>query len=550
LLALVIAMNMAIVYINVRLNSWNAEFYNALATKNLPGFRHALLEFVIIAFSYVAIAIYRIYFRQMLEFRWRQWLTGDYVKRWLGDHAFYRIERDHLADNPDQRITDDLQGLATTTLALSIDLLSTLVTLFSFIVILWTVSGALSITLFNTPLHIPGYMVWAALIYAVLGSFVMFKVGRPFVTINYQQQRVEADFRFMLVRLRESAEQVALYNGAAAEEKRVDGAFGRIRQNWWQVMRLTKRLTLVNSFYGQAAIIFPIMAASPQYFSGGITLGVLMQINDAFGQVSGAMSWFINSYGTLAGWRATVNRLREFRRALDTQHFGEAASPGTEHGGINVRRTADHLIATHDLVLMRPNGDTLSTIGNQQFVPGSRWLVRGPSGCGKSTLLRALAGLWPFGDGNIEIPADARVMFLPQQSYMPIDSLKAALAYPSDESAFTDAQYREVLDTCLLGDYVEHLQESTHWARRLSPGEQQRIAMARVLLQKPDYAFMDEATSALDTATARALYRMLVDRLPNTAIISVAHGGALDDFHDQQLDVAPPASPQGEPLNA
>jgi putative ATP-binding cassette transporter len=456
----------------------------------------------------------------------------------LGDDAFYRIERDRLTDNPDQRITEDLRSLASTSLALSLDLLSTLVTLFSFIVILWTVAGALSITVFHTPLHIPGYMVWVALIYAAVGSAIVFKVGRPLVTISYQQQRVEADFRFMLIRLRESAEQVALYDGAETEGKRAGGAFERIRDNWRQVMKLTKRLTLVNSVYGQIAIIFPIIAAAPQYFSGVFSLGVLMQINSAFGTVSDSMSWFINSYSTLADWRATVNRLREFRRVIDTQHFVETESPATLGGGISLRRTAGNAIETRGLVLVRPDGQPMSSIRDLAIAPGAHWLVSGPSGCGKSTLLRALAGLWPFGSGEIDVPASAHMLFIPQQSYIPIDTLKAALAYPSDEERFTDEQYREVLELCHLSEYGDHLQESAHWAHRLSPGEQQRLAFARVLLQKPEYAFLDEATSALDIATEQALYRALIARLPGTAIVSVAHRQSLDDFHEEKLEMA------------
>jgi len=532
-----VVLNLAIVYINVRLNSWNATFYDALQRKDWGAFKHALLVFSYIVFPYIVIAIYRIYFRQLLEFRWRQWLTNDYLRRWLGDHAFYRIERDRLADNPDQRITDDLQSLASTSLALSLDLLSTLVTLFSFVTILWTISGAISFTLLGHPLHIPGYMVWAALIYAVVGSYVMFKAGRPLVTINYQQQRVEADFRFMLVRLRESSEQIALYNGADTETRRANTAFGRIRDNWRQVMKLTKRLTLVNSIYGQVANIFPILAASPQYFSGGFTLGILMQISDAFGQVSGAMSWFIGSYSTLAGWRATVNRLREFRRAIDNQHSAETESDATLGGGINLHRVPANAITTQDLVLERPNGDPMNTVKDLHIEPGSRWLVKGPSGCGKSTLLRALAGLWAYGRGTIELPVDAKVMFLPQQSYMPIDTLKAALTYPSEDTAFTDAQCVEVLERCDLGALGEHLNESAHWARRLSPGEQQRIAFARVLLQAPDYVFMDEASSALDGPTEAKLYGTLIGALPKTAIVSVGHRQTLDGYHQHILDM-------------
>ena len=536
LLLLVVALNLAVVYISVQLNAWNATFYNALNRKDAAAFGHSLVVLGYIAAPYIIITIYRTYFRQLLEFRWRQWLTNNYLERWLGDGAFYRLERDRLVDNPDQRISDDLQSLATTSLALSIDLLSTLVTLFSFVTILWSLSGA-AFSLFGHQLHIPGYMVWASLIYAIVGSFVIFKMGRPLVTITYQQQRVEANFRFLLIRLRESSEQIALYNGADTEKHSANTVFGTIRDNWRQVMRLTKRLTLVNSVYGQIAIIFPFVVATPQYFAGAFTIGVLMQISDAFGTVSGAMSWFIGSYGTLAGWRATVNRLREFRRVIDDQHFAEVESDATLGGGINLHRVPASAITTQDLVLKRPNGDPMNVVKDLHIEPGARWLVRGPSGCGKSTLLRALAGLWAYGGGTIEIPVEAKVMFLPQQSYMPIDTLKATLTYPSEHTAFTDAQCLEVMERCDLSNLRERLAESTHWAQRLSPGEQQRIAFARVLLQAPDYVFMDESSSALDGPTEAKLYGTLISALPKTAIVSVGHRQTLDGYHQHFLDM-------------
>lgn len=537
LLALVIVMNMTMVWLNVQFNSWNATFYDAIQRKDANAFWHSLLIFCYLVFPMILIAIYRIYFRQMLEFKWRQWLTNHYMQRWLKDHAFYRIERDRLADNPDQRVTDDLQSLAHATLALSLDFLSTLVTLFSFTNILWRVAGALSFSLGGVQLHIPGYMVWTALLYAIVGTFIMFRAGRPLVTINYQQQRVEADFRFSLVRLRENAEQIALYDGAQTECGHAKTAFSRIRDNWRMIMRLTKRLTLVNSLYAQIAIIFPIVAASPQYFAGTFTLGTLMQISSAFGTVSDSMSWFISSYGTLANWRATVNRLREFNRAIDDQHFLETESPATLSGGINLHRTANASIDTKGLALALPNGSTLTHVPDLHIEKGARWLIRGESGCGKSTLLRAMAGLWAFGGGIIDVPAGAKLFFVPQQSYMPIDTLKAALSYPSDQETFTDAQCREALQLCQLGDYAAHLTESSHWARRLSPGEQQRVAFARVLLQAPDVVFLDEVSSALDTKTEAMLYQTLIDRLPDTSIVSVGHRDTLNVFHHQFLDL-------------
>jgi putative ATP-binding cassette transporter len=544
MLAAIIVMNLLVVAINVRLNSWSGDFYDALQSKNVKQFPHLLMVFTGLAFSFIILAVYGRYLRQMLGFRWRQWLTTHFLSDWLGNGTFYRIERDRLADNPDQRISDDLQSFATTTLSLTLDLLSTVVTLVSFITILWTLAGALTVTLGSQPLTIPGYMVWAAALYAVFGSFVIQKVGRPLVSINYQMQRVEADFRFGLIRLRENAEQIAFYDGMDTERSNAQGLFAHIRDNWWRVMKYTKRLTFVTAFYGQIAIIFPLVVAAPRYFAGAFTFGVLMKIAQAFGTVSDSFSWFINSYSTLVEWRATVNRLREFRRVVKAPRLKESVSPATEHGGINLHFVDANRLTTRDLKLALPNGTPLSDVPDITIEPGARWLVRGPSGAGKSTLMRSLAGLWPFGEGSIDAPVDARMMFIPQQSYLPIGTLKAALTYPAPQDNYTDDECRDALRACRLDDYTDRLQESAHWTRVLSPGEQQRLAGARVLLLKPDFLFLDEATSALDPDNEARLYRLFNERLPKAAIVSVAHRESLAAFHDETLDMerAPEAS--------
>jgi vitamin B12/bleomycin/antimicrobial peptide transport system ATP-binding/permease protein len=532
LLSAVIAMNLVTVWINVRVNTWSAQFYDAMENKNVHEFPHLLLIFCGLAFAAIVLAVYSQYLQQMLAFRWRQWMTHRFLEQWLGERAFYRIERDHRIDNPDQRLSQDLQSFVSNTLVLSLDLLSTLVTLGSFINILWTLAGALTFTVSGMPLTIPGYMVWAAALYALAGSLVIQKIGRPLIAMNYRQQRVEADFRFGLIRVRENAEQIAFYDGSATEKASAQSAFERIRENWWLIIRFTRRMTFVTNFYAQAAIIFPLAVAAPRYFAGAFSFGVLMQIGTAFGTVSDSFSWFINSYSSLVEWRATVNRLLDFKRAMQPAEDASAATRGIVH-----RSTHSREIATSGVVLARPDGTLLSRVPDVSITPGSRWLIVGPSGSGKSTLMRALAGLWPFGAGEVRTGDAGKYMFVPQRSYLPIGTLRGALAYPSAEGAFSDEETRKVLYVCNLGAYAGRVDERGHWERMLSPGEQQRLAAARVLLHKPDFIFLDEATSALDADNELLIYHMIIERLPEAAIVSIAHREAVSQFHDRRIEI-------------
>ncbi|OZI18512.1 hypothetical protein CAL26_12355 [Bordetella genomosp. 9] len=560
LLALVLALNLGIVYVNLRVNTWYATFYDALDKRDLPAFTHLILVFTLLAFIFIALSTAQIYFRQMLEFRWRQWLTDVYLRQWLISRSYYRMERDRIVDNPDQRIAEDLRSMASNTLALSIDLISTIATFCVFVSLLWMLSGALAFAVFGHPEHIPGYMVWVAIGYGILGSFLVHKIARRLVDVGYRQQKVEADFRVLLVRVRENAEQIAFYDGGPQEGRRARVAFKAVRNNWREIMRYTKRLVFANSIYSQIAVIFPLVAAAPRYFAGAFTLGVLMQLNNAFGQVSGACSWFINSYATLADWRATINRLREF-----SMRMGQGDPD-------RLTREQGHEVAARGLQIFRPDGQALDVPAEFRLRPGERWLVRGPSGAGKSTLLRTLAGLWPHASGSLTMPAGADMqryadagagagaapggqpgpdgdkrhvaLFLPQMAYVPDGTLKQAVCYPDSAEAYSDAECADVLRLCRLEAYAGQLDVVDAWSRRLSPGEKQRLAFARALLLKPDFLFMDESTSSLDTDTERHLYETLLQRLPRAAIVSVAHRDTLARFHTHEMRVGPQAGAQ------
>lgn len=531
LLAAVLGLSLALVYLLVAFNEWNRDFYNALEQKNAEDAFALLLYFGFLAALFIAVSIYRLYLRQTLEMRWREWLTRQYLGDWLGDQTYYRLElQSRGTDNPDQRIAEDLRLFTSGTLMLAVGLLSEGVTLASFVFILWNVSGSLTFPVAGSTITIPGYMLWAALAYALVGSVLTHYVGRRLIGLNFDKERLEADFRFALVRIRENAEGVALYRGEGPEASGLHQRFGRIRANWWELIRYTKRLTAFTVGYNQIAVIFPFIVASPRYFAGAISLGQLMQIASAFGQVQASLSWFVDSYAQLAAWKASVDRLLTFNRALEeTKLAADAAA------GIRVVPQPAGEIAADALELALPAGRTIVTGATFAIRSGERVLVTGPSGAGKSTLFRAIAGIWPFGRGAVRVPQGARVLFLPQRPYIPIATLRAAVAYPADAGAFGDEAIRAALRDCRLAHFAGRLDETANWSLAMSVGEQQRLAVARALLHAPDWLFLDEATSALDEDTERALYELLQARLGAAAIVSIAHRPSVAAHHTRSL---------------
>ncbi|HEX2828022.1 MAG TPA: ABC transporter ATP-binding protein/permease [Burkholderiales bacterium] len=540
LLGTIVAMTLGIVYLLVLLNEWNREFYNTLETKNAEDFYVLMLRFSFLAAVYIALSIYRTYLQQMLEMRWRIWLTKQYLSEWLGHRVYYRLELDHLGtDNPDQRIAEDLRAFTGGTLLLTLGLLRETVTVVSFVAILWTISGPLSFMLGGTEITIPGYMVWAALLYAIAGSVATYYVGRPLIPLNFQQERFEADFRFNLVRMREYAEGVALYRGEETEHRGHLGRLERIRQNWWALMYYTKRLGALTIGYAQAAVVFPYFVAGGRFFSGAITLGGLMQIANSFGQVQSSLSWFVDSYTTLAGWKASVDRLLTFHHAVEIAR-SEAMTHASERTNVPAGSALEADIES--LALPAKDGVPGRVILSGEWLalkPGEKVVLTGPSGSGKSTLFRMLAGIWPFGTSRVKVPEGAKLLFLPQKPYIPIGSLRAAVTYPAASGVFSDEDVRDALNAVALGALADKLDEERNWSLTLSGGEQQRLAIARALLQQPDWLFLDEATSALDDASERAIYELVRERLPRAAIVSIAHRPTVAEYHDRKLALVP-----------
>ena len=527
LLAAVVGLSLGLVYLNVQFNTWYNDFYNTMQEKRAEDFWPLIGWFTFLAFVYIWAAVYRLYLSQMLEIEWRKWLNERYLQNWLGERAYYKLQL--LArgtDNPDQRIAEDLRLFVQLTLQLGLGLLSAVVTLVTFVAILWTLSGALQLA----GISIPGYMVWAALVYAILGTWVTHKIGKPLIGLEFDRQRVEADYRFALVRLRENSEGVALYRGEKEELVNFRERFAGVITNWWSIMRKQKQLGFFTISYDQLAIIFPLVVAAPRYFSGAIGLGGVMQISSAFGQVQTSLSWFIDAYTLFAQWKASVDRLTGFSASLDSVRSESEELDGERAEGAGMS------LALENLELKLPQGTPLLGRTALELKPGENLLVTGPSGAGKSTFFRALSGIWPYWSGRIRLPRGARLLFLPQKPYLPIGTLKRAVCYPDDPAQHADDSVRETLARVGLGRFAGELERSENWAQVLSGGEQQRLAFARALLCRPDWLFLDEATASLPEADQDRLYRLLTEQLKRTTIVSIGHRESLAKYHAKRLD--------------
>ena len=546
LLAACVGLNLGMVYMMVLFNDWNRVFYDALQNRDAEVFWKQLGVFGMLATCFIVVAVYRFYLTQLLEMRWRAWMTRDYLQRWLSHPVFYRLELQAQlgTDNPDQRIQEDVQQFTADTVSLSLGLLDATVTLLSFIGILWSLSGGFSFSVSGEAYNIPGFMVWMALVYALSGSLIGHFIGKSMASLNFAQQRYEADFRHHLMRVREYSEAIALDRGSDVERSSLQVRFKQVLNNFMLLLRVQKRYTWFNSGYGQAAVVFPMLVAAPRYFSGAIQLGELMQISSAFGQVQESLSWFITNYSRLASWQATTLRLTGFQDQMDAVSQGVSMVPA---------QPVVDAIETPPLTIRLPNGAVLLHNTRLQVQAGDTVLVRGPSGCGKSTLFRTLAGIWPHvtteDAAQLHIALPDHTVFMPQRPYFPQGSLRQALAYPSPAELFDDAQLKQVLHDSLLPHLADQLDAQGQWTQQLSGGEQQRLAIARVLLKRPRWVFADEITSALDASAEQALYEKLLHlvREQQGALVSIAHRPGVAAFHQQQWVFTPNLGVDSEP---
>ena len=530
LLTSVIALNLIMVYLLVRINDWYRVFYDALQAYDWASFWPLIGEFTGLAFIYIVIAVYAVYLRQMLTINWRTWMTEQYLARWMQGQVYYRLQVLRSdTDNPDQRISEDINQFVGLTLTLLVGILKQLTTLGAFAVVLWNLSGAITVPVGGTEFTIYGYMFWLSLLYSGLGTYFVHLVGKKLIRLNFDQQRYEADFRFSMMRVRENSESIAFYRGEMAEGVGFKERFANVIKNYWGLMRRTKLLNFYVNGYGQLAIIFPLIMAAPRYYAGEMALGGLMQTISAFGRVQDALSFFVESYSSIAELAAVIQRLSGF-----TEHMEESARVTSE---IARNEHSDDMLALQHLSIHLPDGVPLLTSCTLRFAHGSHVLVTGASGAGKSTLLRALAGIWPYGSGTIDLPHGAKRLFLPQRPYLVLGSLRRALSYPRTAAA-SDEEITRILKLVGMDHFAARLDNVDDWSRILSLGEQQRLAFARILLIRPDWIFLDEATSALDEAREHALYQLLYQELPNASIISVGHRSTLFALHDRELHLS------------
>lgn len=528
LLTCIIALTLGIVFMLVQLNTWNNSFYSALQNYDAEKISSELIHFSWLAAIYIILAVYSYYLQQTLILHWRRWLTTRFIDIWLQNKTYYNLQMfGKDTDNPDQRISEDVRQFVEMTLGFAIGILKSLCIFISFVFILYQLSGPLSFSFMGKTWTIHGYMLWASLLYSILGTYITHVVGRKLVKLNFIQQRYEADFRFSMIRLRESAESVAFYRGEAQEGKVFKNRFKLLLDNFWQLVNKQKQLVFLNSGYSQIAIIFPFVVAMNRYLAKEVSLGGLMQVASAFGRVQDSLSYFVDMYSSIAQWQAVVMRLTYFGR-----HMHEV-SQQAEHFHVE-RFATSEAVSVEQMQVNLPDDTVLLQDINFNLQLGRNVLIKGVSGSGKSTLLRALAGIWPFVTGKINLPKTEELMFIPQKPYIPLGSLREALLYPGNKP-LSDEELLYLLDLCQIGYLRDKLDIVADWSHVLSVGEQQRLAFVRAHIQEPKWLFLDEATSALDEDTEAAMYALLAERLRQTTLVSIGHRSTLNKYHELML---------------
>ena len=531
LLAGVIGAELGLVYVAVAVIQWNARFFNALEAKDWDGFKRELFLFGLITLGAIVSTACQYYFGQTLQIRWRRWLTERYVAIWMAEGRHYRIRFvDNTVDNIHLRIANDVLLFLQRTHELGTGLLNSTVALFSFAIILWGLSASTPLPIFGTDWAFPGYLIWTALAYAGIGTLVAHLIGWRLIPLQFSQQRYESDFRFAIARVTDNAEPVALMAGEAVEREELRTRFWRLVRNWTALVQRQTRLIAFTAGYGHVSTVFPILVVSPAYLTGAITLGALVQAHLAFQRVEGAFAFCIGAYPKIAEWKAIMDRLAQFEAAMkvvDTHRDPLA--------GIAFVPTPGPDLTIDNLVVRLGSGEPIATVPAIKLAPGEGLLVSGQSGSGKSSLFRALAGLWPLGDGAIKLPETGRVLALPQRPYFPLGTLRQALAYPTLAESVDDTALRHAMAAAGLIHLVPRLDEEAEWATVLSGGEQQRVAFARALIAKPSVLLLDEAVTTLEEAEADTLYRMLAERLPETIVISIGRAALLAPLHARAI---------------
>lgn len=527
LFLLVFALDLSIVRIGAWLANWNESFFNAFQNYNLDDVWKLLFEALLIALTGITVEASRTWFYQTLQMKWRKWVTDVYLDGWMKGRVFHRIESNHEIDNADQRISEDLKQMVELSLHLSLGFFANLFKLVTFSIIIWNISGTLSFAIWGVQVNIPGYMLWVSIVYALIASIFMEKRGREMVSVEYEQQQRESDFRFMMMRIRENSSEIAISNGEDSEKSALKRYFSRIENNWDFIKRYTKRITVIEKGYTEFGILLAYLMIIPRYFAHQIQLGSIMKLTMSFTNVRVGFAWFVFQYKRLTSLRSMCRRLAELYVCMNADY----------DTSIDFTSNDEDCIKVDNLEIALSDGTLITKVDHLKIVPGSRWLIKGHSGAGKTTFLKAISGIWQYGSGTISLP-QKNLMFLPQVSYLPIGNLKTALCYPNPPEQFANEDCIRVLKECRLEQYVDSLEtDDLSWNRKLSPGEKQRLAFARCILLKPDYLFLDEATSAMDPELEGNVFKVLTDRLKDAAIISVAHRESMNVYHDNILNI-------------